>query len=219
MKLYFLGVFNITKSPAIKLCAEEDLSSWGRWTQGTYHDFMVMISKTVAERTKPGQRQSVEEKGKGMRMSPLFSRMWSLTIAPDVMIHCYARSEGVAGVMITDADYPAMAAHRVLGQMLDKFLSEKPLKEIMAATQDDQISFPQLKEDIKTYQNPKEADSIARIQAELDETKVVLHKAIENVLQRGEKLDDLVNKSNDLSMTSRAFYKQAKKQNSCCVLM
>lgn len=35
------------------------------------------------------------------------------------------------------------------------------------------------------------------------------------VLQRGEKLDDLVAKSDGLSMQSKAFYKQAKKQNSC----
>lgn len=44
-------------------------------------------------------------------------------------------------------------------------------------------------------------------------------KTIENVLERGEKLDDLVSKSQDLSMQSKVFYKQAKKTNSCCVVM
>jgi synaptobrevin family protein YKT6 len=39
------------------------------------------------------------------------------------------------------------------------------------------------------------------------------------VLQRGEKLDDLVAKSSDLSAQSKMFYKSAKKQNSCCILM
>jgi hypothetical protein len=37
-------------------------------------------------------------------------------------------------------------------------------------------------------------DSILKIQKELDETKIVLHKTIESVLERGEKIDDLVNK-------------------------
>jgi synaptobrevin family protein YKT6 len=79
-----------------------------------------------------------------------------------------------------------------------------------------------------------------KIQKELDETKIVLHKTIESVLQRGEKIDDLVAKSDGLSAQSKMFYSeypailgydgchrertngiiaQAKKQNSCCVLM
>lgn len=36
------------------------------------------------------------------------------------------------------------------------------------------------------------------------------------VLDRGEKLDDLVLKSEGLSIQSKAFYKTARKTNSCC---
>lgn len=43
------------------------------------------------------------------------------------------------------------------------------------------------------------------------------HKTIESVLERGEKLDNLVERSNALSAQSKMFYKTAKKQNSCCV--
>ena len=56
------------------------------------------------------------------------------------------------------------------------------------------------------YQDPQQADSIMRIQKELDETKIVLHKTIESVLQRGEKIDDLVAKSDGLSAQSKMFY-------------
>jgi len=51
-----------------------------------------------------------------------------------------------------------------------------------------------------------------RVQAELDETKIVLHKTIESVLDRGQKLDDLVEKSDALSAQSKMFYRTAKKQ-------
>ena len=44
-------------------------------------------------------------------------------------------------------------------------------------------------------------------------------KPLLSVLQRGEKIDDLVAKSDGLSAQSKMFYTQAKKQNSCCVLM
>lgn len=59
---------------------------------------------------------------------------------------------------------------------------------------------------------------MTKIQEELDETKIILHSTIEAVLQRGEKLDDLVSKSEGLSMQSKAFYKTARKTNACCSL-
>ena len=68
-------------------------------------------------------------------------------------------------------------------------------------------------------QDPAQADKLTKIQRDLDETKVVLHKTIESMLERGEKLEALVDKSSDLSMASQMFYKQARKSNSCCKLM
>lgn len=53
------------------------------------------------------------------------------------------------------------------------------------------------------YQDPQQADSVMKIQKELDETKIVLHKTIESVLERGEKIDDLVQKSDGLSAQSK----------------
>lgn len=47
-----------------------------------------------------------------------------------------------------------------------------------------------------------------KIQKELDETKIVLHKTIESVLERGEKIDSLVAKSDGLSSQSKMFYQQ-----------
>ncbi|KAK0623577.1 Longin-like domain-containing protein [Podospora aff. communis PSN243] len=198
MKVYYIGVLDNTKQPAIQLCGEHELSDFSRFTRNEYGNFMTMISKTVAERTRPGQRQSVTEQ--------------------DYVVHCYARSEGVAGVIITK-DYPNIAAHSVLSKLMDEFLAEKPLASIQGKTKDNEVPFPKLKEYIVKYQDSNEASSIAKIQQELDETKIVLHKAIDSVLQRGEKLDDLVAKSGDLSAQSKAFYKTAKKQNSCCVVM
>uniref|UniRef100_A0A3P8TE75 YKT6 v-SNARE homolog (S. cerevisiae) n=1 Tax=Amphiprion percula TaxID=161767 RepID=A0A3P8TE75_AMPPE len=67
--------------------------------------------------------------------------------------------------------------------------------------------------------NPREADAMTKVQAELDETKIILHNTMESLLERGEKLDDLVAKSEHLGNQSKAFYKTARKQNSCCEIM
>lgn len=78
------------------------------------------------------------------------------------------------------------------------------------------IHFTQLPVYVNQYQDPKQADPLLRMQEDLDETKIILRNTIEQVLVRGEKLDDLVSKSEDLSAQSKAFYKTAKKTNSCC---
>lgn len=51
------------QKPAIQLCGEHELSEFSRFTRNEYANFMTMVSKTIAERTKPGQRQSAEEQG------------------------------------------------------------------------------------------------------------------------------------------------------------
>lgn len=101
----------------------------------------------------------------------------------DYVVHCYARSEGVAGVVITK-DYPHIAAHSVLSKLMDQFLSEVPLATVKGASKDGDISFPALQDYLNNYQDANQANSIARIQQELDETKIVLHKAIDSVCAR-----------------------------------
>ena len=65
-------------------------------------------------------------------------------------------------------------------------------------------------------QDPRKADKLTAIQTQLDEVKDVMHTNIEQLMQRGETLDSLMEKSQDLSSTSLQFYKQAKRANSCC---
>jgi synaptobrevin family protein YKT6 len=161
---------------------------------------MTFFSETVSQRTQAGQRQSIEE--------------------GNYIGHTYARSEGIACVIITDKDYPVRPVYTLINKILDEYLSLHPKQEwetITATTP--QLNFDNLEVYLKKYQDPTQADSIMKVQQELDETKIVLHKTIESVLQRGEKLDTLVDKSEALSSSSRMFYKQAKKTNSCCVIV
>ena len=71
---------------------------------------------------------------------------------------------------------------------------------------------------LSTCQDPASFDKILKIQRDLDTTQQVLHQTIDNILERGEKLDDLVQRSDELSATSKQFYRQARKTNSCCTI-
>jgi synaptobrevin family protein YKT6 len=78
-------------------------------------------------------------------------------------------------------------------------------------TADKSISVPQLAELLKQYQNPQQVDQLMKIQADVDETKEIMVKNIDKLLDRNEKLEDLVAKSDDLSLQSKTFMKQSKK--------
>lgn len=199
MKIHYIGIVRNDSKPAVELCAEKELSQYSRFTRQNYGEFMTLFSKTVAERTRPGQRQDVEEQ--------------------DYTFHAYGRTEGICGIIISSQDYPALVAHQLLSKVVDEFLTKHPRSSWISLSSGQTLPFPELKEYVAKYQDPHQADSIMKIQKELDETKIVLHKTIESVLQRGEKIDDLVAKSDGLSAQSKMFYTQAKKQNSCCVLM
>jgi len=196
MKILYIGVLRNNPKPAEELCVETDLSSFSRFTRGNYAEFMTFTSKTIAERTSAGQRQDVQEQS--------------------YTFHAYGRSEGVCGIIISDQEYPSLVAHQILSKLLDEFLTEYTVASFQNGKK---LPFPKLKEYITKYQDPQQADSIMKIQKELDETKILMRKTIESVLERGEKIDSLVAKSDGLSAQSKMFYTQAKKQNSCCTIM
>ncbi|KAL4946574.1 hypothetical protein BDV06DRAFT_182439 [Aspergillus oleicola] len=196
MKIVYIGVLRNAQPDPIELCCERELSSYSRFTRSNIAEFTTMFSKLVASRTRAGERQDIQEK--------------------EFVFHVYASSQvpDITGVIISDDEYPSMTAHQVLSKLLDEFTSNPSTKNATGP-----VSFPALSGYISKYQDPQNVGAIYKIQKELDDTKVVLHKTIESVLERGEKLDDLVQKSEGLSSQSKMFYTSAKKQNSCCIVM
>ncbi|KAG6837016.1 palmitoyltransferase [Arthromyces matolae] len=199
MKIYSISVILAPPSTSsVILSTASDLSSFSFYQRGSVGEFMTFFSKTVAERTPQGQRQSVQEN--------------------NYTAHVYNRggAEQLAAVIITDQEYPVRPAFSLLTKLLDEFTAQVPQS---AFDKPASINFSSINTYIQKYQDPRQADTIMRVQQELDETKIILHKTIESVLERGEKLDNLVDRSNALSAQSKMFYKTAKKQNSCCVIM
>ncbi|KAL4885714.1 Longin-like domain-containing protein [Aspergillus karnatakaensis] len=197
MKIIYIGVLRNVQPDPIELCCERELSSYSRFTRGSIQEFTTMFSKLLTGRTQPGNRLEVLEK--------------------DFKFHIYAsdRFPGITGVIISDDDYQTRPAQSVLSKLIDEFMTKNP----SAASANGPIPFPALRDYITQYQDPENADKLGKMQRELDETTAILHKTIDTVLQRGEKLDDLVQKSEGLSSQSKMFYTSAKKQNSCCIIM
>ncbi|XP_063538627.1 synaptobrevin homolog YKT6 [Cydia strobilella] len=195
VKVYGLLVLYKGVNSATILKDVYDLSSFSYFQKGSVQEFMTFVSKTMVERTQPAARQSVKE--------------------GEYMLQVYVRADNLAGVLISDHEYPSRVAHTLITKILDEFTARVPANTWPTAN-NTTVDFPVLSQYLVKYQNPREADAFTKIQEDLDETKIILHDTIKAVLERGEKLDDLVAKSDSLSYHSKAFYKTARKTNSCC---
>ncbi|KAH3705444.1 synaptobrevin homolog YKT6-like [Dreissena polymorpha] len=199
MKLYALSVLYKTgDNKATRLISAHELSSFGYFQKSSVKEFMNFSSKIIVERTLASSRSSVKEQ--------------------EYICHVYVNSNNVGAVLIADHEYPQRVAHTLLNKVIEEF-EKKIDKKYWSISKEDEIRLPEVELLLTKYQNPKEADAMTKINADLDETKIILHNTIEAVLQRGEKIDDLVEKSEGLSLQSKTFYKTARKTNSCCVIL
>lgn len=199
MKVLDISILNTTAGgeDPIPLVAASDLTSFGYFQRQGVKEMLTFFSKTFTKRTQPGQRQSITHES--------------------YVVHCYVRSDGLAGVVTSDLEYPSRVAFVLLTQVLDEFTAANG-SSWRSNDQPYSMMFEPLEGYLVKYQDPAAADKVTKIQKDLDETTQILHKTIDSVLERGVKLDNLVERSDDLSKQSKMFYKQAKKTNSCCVI-
>jgi len=189
------------KDGPVVLTYATELSSFGYFQRGWAKDMMFFFARTMAKNATPGQRTSVKEEG--------------------YLCHMYVSPAGMTAVCFADNEYPARVAFGYLSKLCEDFVQVTG-GQLSASTDDNcmdaafQATHAKL---LAQFQDPAQADQLTQIMAELEQTKMVLHETIEAALERGQKIDDLVAKSNDLSGSSKAFFKTAKKQNQCCSYM
>lgn len=76
-----------------------------------------------------------------------------------------------------------------------------------------------LKKIFDEYQDPLSVDKVLKIQKELDEITAIMKVNLDTIISRGESLQDLLIKSESMSLQSKAFLKETEKLNSCCIII
>ena len=194
-KLFALLVLYKGENSAHILKAAYDLASFGYFQRSSMQEFLSFTSKILIERSNIGERYSVKE--------------------GEYMCYAYVRSDSLVGLCVSDHEYPHRVVHTLLTKILEDFTEQVPKSQWTEGKEVAGFAGP-LDTHLKTFQNPVEADPMMKVQNELDETKIILHDTIRIVLSRGEKLDDIVDKSEELSLQAKTFYKTPRKTNSCC---
>lgn len=128
-------------------------------------------------------------------------------------VYGFTNDQKLYCIMITNKEYPERMCWKVGVNCVTNFYKEYPKYEV---ERDVDVPFPYLK---VVFDNFSQPDKIYKLQQDLKEVKHIMIQNIEKVLERQEKLDYMVEKSNDLSLASKEFYKQSKKLNSCCIIL
>jgi len=190
--------WNSDTPEAVTLDAAYNLADYSFFQKGSIKEFLAFAARTVMRRIGPGVN-AVDYEGN--------------------LVYCFVQQDGLGAIALTDRAYPARVAVTMLKELLAGFRAAVAAPVWRAAVADGACRFAKLEDAIRDYQDPTKVDKIMKLNVQLAETKEMLHKTIDKVLERGEKLDDLVEKSSALSQQSKLFYKQAKKTNSCCSVM
>ncbi|RNF14186.1 vesicle-associated membrane protein [Trypanosoma conorhini] len=205
MKLYSLSIVRpfpagVEKEPVI--CSQAvDVSSFGFFQRNAAREFIVFLTRTVARRVSKGAKTQITENGN--------------------VVFAYATLDGIVAIAISDIEYNARVAFTLLAELAQQFQTTFRGKyDVVDGKDDNFLNWPYLEETLLKYQKPEEQDKILKIKRDIEDTKVVMYNAIDQIIERGQKIDELVSKSEDLGMASKTFYKQAKQTNSgCCSVM
>eukprot|EP01127_Copromyxa_protea_P007175 TRINITY_DN17090_c0_g1_i1.p1 TRINITY_DN17090_c0_g1~~TRINITY_DN17090_c0_g1_i1.p1 ORF type:complete len:201 (-),score=48.85 TRINITY_DN17090_c0_g1_i1:49-651(-) len=176
-----------------------ELASFGFFSRGSIQEVCQFVSRETITRTSPGQTNAVSH--------------------ATYICHTRVLSSGLAAAVVVDQDYPSFVAQSFLNKALVAFQDKYPEAEWRKVTQESNLGVPDLNALLQEYQDPSKADKILQIKKELEDTKEVVIKSIDQLLERGEKLDDLVERSQDLSFQSKAFANKAEDLNSCCTIL
>ena len=130
------------------------------------------------------------------------------------------REDNLASVLVTDDECPTRIAQTqlkiILQDFAKKFLSPSNSPNSVSISKDNiPLQWPELEVKLIDIQKP---DKLTEIKKDLDETKVIINDSLDKLIDREITIDELIEKTEELSVSSKSFYKQAKKHNKCCVI-
>jgi synaptobrevin family protein YKT6 len=202
MTIYSLKVFKSTENKNILLASCEDISSFPFYARMTNSasEFLLFTSRTFADNSVPGN--------------------FDKCVEGNYIIYIHHKFEGLIPVLITDKSYPQRVAFEVLSKAVRLFKSEDHNWDWEMRETETEGGYNVVNEKfeklIKDYADPNTEDNLLKVTNKLSETKVIMTESVNKLIERGDHIDELVNKSKDLSKTTKNFYKKSKQMNSWC---
>ncbi|XP_054266162.1 vesicle-associated membrane protein 7 [Macrosteles quadrilineatus] len=134
-----------------------------------------------------------------------------LTLSHGKYLFHYICEDRIIYMCITDDEFERSRAFLYLNEIKRRFRSTYGSRSETAIAYAMNTEFsPILNNEMKHYSESRDIDTISRVHGELDELKDIMVRNIDNVAMRGERLELLVNKTENLSASSVTFRTQSR---------
>ncbi|KAH8583913.1 uncharacterized protein ELE39_002671 [Cryptosporidium sp. chipmunk genotype I] len=119
--------------------------------------------------------------------------------------------------MICDSDFPARIAFSSIFEAYMRIRDQN--QHELSLLEQDKLMYRTICEILNKYKEPLISDAIIESQIKIDKAREAINVSLKSFLDRGENLDELIQKSNDLSESSKKLFKMSKKtKRPCCSL-
>jgi len=130
--------------------------------------------------------------------------------ADDYLFH-YIRQGPVTVLCMADEDLPRRVAFAFLNELLKRYTSTYTLDDITSASPYSHSSFaPSIAKLMEQYTSNPPADPVKQAQQEIDGVKQIMVHNIDEIIRRGERLDLIIDKTDNMSTQARAFKKRSQ---------
>jgi synaptobrevin family protein YKT6 len=106
MKITAVGLYkwNSSEEEPTLLGLAADVASFGYFQRSAVTEMITFLSKTIVQRTQPGQRQTVQQ--------------------DDYFCHVHVRDSGIAAIVVADKEYPNTAGFAVVAKTIDELVQQ-----------------------------------------------------------------------------------------------
>ncbi|XP_057334774.1 vesicle-associated membrane protein 7 [Microplitis mediator] len=134
-----------------------------------------------------------------------------LTYSQGPYLFHYICEDRIIYMCITDDDFQRSRAFLFLNEIKRRFLAAygPGVHSAIAYSMNPEFSRV-LTNEMKHYSESKDIDTLSKVHGELDELKDIMVRNIDNVAMRGERLELLVNKTENLTNNSVTFRKTSR---------
>ena len=162
--------------------------------KGTIEETCRFLAKTLAVYCQPGGRASAENEG--------------------MLINVVHRIDHLACVVFTDEDYPKRTSFALCERASEEFVGKYAVRWTNAP-KDTDVKFKELKSIVKQFEKPGDHDAVTRAIEATHATTEVITQTLNKIMIRGETLQDVMEKSEELSAKAKIFYKDSRKKKCC----
>jgi len=145
-------------------------------------------------------------------LTKISSENSKLTYSHGSFLFHFVKEDSIVYLCITDDDFERARAFMFLSEIKTRFVQTYGLARIREALPYSMnVDFsPLLATEMKRYSESRSLDAVSKVQGQLDEVKDIMVKNIDNIAARGERLELLVNKAENLNAASVAFQKRSR---------